>query len=215
MKRLILLSIVILVSISAISQDFAGKNIALYQFPIDFEIQNDPGDMNTKEYVKEYGTKRKTRALELMYEIMVPFVYEELAKKDIIIMPCEELAAVKANPYGVPNMIISKAVKSCKTADYFLKIALKDITVINPDAPQTDLSVKMRTITMRCRINLLDADKNPVKTIEAIFNSGEQIESERDIGFDVRKIRGDEREQELKIYESCCKMAFLRALDKW
>lgn len=215
MKRLILIFLIIPICISVKSQDFSDKLIALYQFSMDFEIQNDQGDMTTKEYVKSYGTKRKTRALENMYEIMVPFISENLKQKGITLMPCEELATIKSNPYGVPNMMLGKAIKSCDKADYFLRIVLKDITVINPDAPKTDLSVKMRTITMRCRIHLLDTDKNPIKELEGIFNSGEKIGTERDIGIDIRKITGTERDQELKIYESCCKMAFLRAMDGW
>ena len=215
MKRLVLIFLIIPICFAGNAQDFSGKSVALHQFSMDFAIQNDQGEMTTKEYVKTYGTKRKTRAIEGMYEIMMPFVKENLAKKDVNLMPCEELAAVKANPYGVPNMMINKAIKSCKTADYFLRIAIKDITVINPDAPKTDLSIKMRTITMRCRIHLMDADKNPIKTLEGIFNSGKKIESDRDIGIDIRKITGTERDQELKVYESCCKMAFLIAMDKW
>ncbi len=212
---MILTFLIIPLCFAGISQDLSGKLIALYQFPIDFTIQNDQGEMSTKEYLKTFGTKRKTRALESMYEIMIPFVSVELAKKQLSLMPCDELSRVKANPYGVPTMAFKKAVKSCETADYFLRISIKDITVINPEAPQSDLPVKMRTITMRCRISLLDADKTPVKSLEGFFNSGEKIESHRDIGIDIRKITGPERDQELKIYESCCKMAFLRAIDEW
>ncbi len=212
---MILLFLTIPMYFTGIAQDFTGKSVALYQFSLDFNIQNDQGEMNTKDYLKEYGTKMKTRALEAMYKIMVPFVAEEIEKKQAILMPCDELAAIKSNSYGVPNMMINKAVKSCEKADYFIRIVIKDITVINPDAQQTDLLIKMRTITMRCRINLLDRDKNPVKELEGFFNSGETIENHRKIGIDPRKITGPEREQEMKVYESCCKMAFLKAMDKW
>ena len=215
MKRLIFIFLVIPICLSVNSQDFSDKMIALYQFHLDFEIQNDQGEMSTKEYVKSYGTKRKTRALEYMYEIMIPFVKENLEKKGVLLMPCEVLSVIKANPYGVPNMMINKAIKSCKQADYFLRIAIKDMTVINPDAPKTDLAVKMRTITMRCRITLLDQEKNPIKELEGLFNSGEKIKAGRDIGIDIKKITGTPRDQEIKIYESCCKMAFLRAMDMW
>ena len=215
MKRLILLFLFISLCFAGQTQDFTGKSIALYQFPIDFAIQNDQGEMSTKDYLKEYGTKRKSRAVELMYEIMIPFIATELGKKDVVLMPCDELAQIRSNPYGVPHMMLKKAAKSCGTADYFLRIAIKDITVINPDAQQTNMSVKMRTITMRCRINLLDKDKNSIKSVEGFFNSGETIESSRNIGIDPRKITGPERDQELKVYESCCKMSFLKAMDKW
>lgn len=215
MKRLGTIFFIVLLSLGVNAQDFAGKNVALYQFPIELEIQNDQGEMSTGEYLRDYGTKRKTRALEYMYEKMEPFVREQLAKKQITLMPCDELREIKANPYGIPSMMINKAVSSCKTADYFLRIALKDITVINPEAPSTGLSIKMRTITVRCRIHITDPGKNVIKELEGIFNSGEKIESTRDIGIDLRKITGSEREQELKVYESCCKMAFLKALDNW
>lgn len=188
--------------------------VALYQFPIDIQIQNDQGEMDTREYLKEYGTRGKTRALEAIYEIMVPFVNSRLAAENLEMLPCEEVAAIKSNSYGIPNMMINKALKSCEKADYFLRIALKDVTVINPNIPETDLK-KTQTITMRCRISLTDKDKNSIKELEGIFNSGDKIETHRDIGFDMRKIRGPEREQEMKVYEACCKMAFLRAMDKW
>jgi len=215
MKRFLLFWIIIPVCLSGNAQDFAGKLVALYQFPIDFSIQNDQGEMGTKDYLKNYGTKRKTRALEYMYGVMLPFINELFAEKGVSLMPCDELRAVKANPYGVPNMLISKALKNCDKADYFLRIALKDITVINPTAQQTDLSIKMRTITVRCRITVTDEDKNMIKELEAKFNSGQKIDPDVNLGFDIRKISGPERDQEIKVYESCCKMAFFKALEKW
>lgn len=215
MKRILFLLVFTLTFLPCFSQDLTDKKVALFQFPIVIEVQNDQGDMDTREYLKQYGTKGKTRALETMYEIMMPFISERFAQVGVVLMPCEELSAVKSNPYGVPSMMIKKAIKSCEQADYFIKMTIKDITVINPQAQQTDLSVKMRTLNVRCRINLLDRDKNNIKSLEAIFNSSDQIESDRNIGIDIRRITGPQREQELKVYESCCKMAFLRALDKW
>jgi hypothetical protein len=182
---------------------------------MDYSIQNDQGEMSTKEYLKSYGTKRKTRAVETMYGIMVPFINETFVSKGVELLPCEELGSIKSNPYGIPNIGISKAIKSCAKADYFLRIAIKDITVINPVPLQNGLAFKTRTLTVRCRISLLGKDKKSVKSLEATFNSSEKIESNRNIGIDTRKINGTDREQELKIYETCCKMAFLKAMDKW
>lgn len=215
MKRFSTLILLSLFCFSGHSQDFADKSIVLYQFPIDFEIQNDQGDMNTKEYLKNYGTKRKTRALETMYDILVPFLKERLAKEGLNMFPCDKLGVIKSNPYGIPNMMINKAIKSCEDADYFIKIVLKDITVINPNLPQADIAVKMRTLTVRCRITLFDKDKNNIKSLEAKFDSGDKIENDRNIGIDIRRINGPERDQEMKIYETCCKMAFLKAMDLW
>ncbi len=215
MKRYFLILILLPFCFSSQSQDLSGKLIALYQFPIDFEIQNDQGEMNTKEYLKSYGTKRKTRAVEKMYEIMIPFIHDRITEEGFELLPCDELGSIKANPYGIPNIGIAKAVKACEKADYFLRIAIKDITVINTNAQKADAPVKMRTLTVRCRITLQDKDKNNIKSLEAIFDSGDRIESHRNIGIDTRKINGTDREQEMKIYETCCKMAFLKAMDKW
>jgi len=215
MKRYLLLLILISFCFSGHSQEFAGKSIALYQFPLDFEVQNDQGDMSTKEYLKNYGTKRKTRALETMYDIMLPFITNRLTEEGLELYPCDELGAIKSNPYGIPNMMIKKAVKSCEKADYFLRIVLKDITVINPNLPQADIAVRMRTLTLRCRITLLDRDRNSIKSLEAKFDSGDTIGPDRNIGIDIRRINGPDREQEMKIYEICCKMAFLKAMDEW
>ncbi len=215
MKRYFLILIILPIFFSVQSQDFADKLIALYQFPMDYEIQNDQGEMSTKEYLKSYGTKRKTRAVETMYGIMIPFINKSFDSKGVELLPCEELGSIKSNPYGIPNLGIAKAIKSCAKADYFLRIALKDITVINPIAQQAGVAVRTRTFTVRCRISLLGKDKKAVKSLEATFDSGERIESNRNIGIDTRKINGTDREQELKIYEICCKMAFLKAMDKW
>jgi hypothetical protein len=215
MKQFLFTISIIFLCFTGNTQDYSDKIFALHKLTLDFEIQNDQGDMNTKEYLKTYGTKRKTRTLEYMYQIMVPFVSKELEKKQISLKQIEEVATVKSNPYNIPNMGVKKAIKSLEDTDYFLRIAIKDITVINPEAPKTDLSIKMRTLTLRCRLFLLDREKNTIRELEGIFNSGETIESHRDIGIDPRKIRGPEREQELKVYESCCKMAFLKAMDKW
>jgi hypothetical protein len=215
MRRLIFIFLGFLMFFPLSGQDLSGKMFALYQFPIDFEIQNDQGEMDTGEYLKEYGTRRKTRAVETMYEIMVPYVVDRLSRVGVNLLPCDEMADIKSNPYGVPNMMINKAVKSCDKADYFLRIAIKDITVINPNIPTDNLSVKTRTITVRCRISVTDRDKNTIKDLEGVFDSSEKIPAHRDIGFDILKIRGPERDQEIKVYEACCKMAFLRAMDKW
>ena len=215
MKRYILLIILIFFCFSGHSQEFAGKTVALHHFPLDFEVQNDQGDMNTKEYLKNYGTKRKTRAVEAMYDILLPFVTERLAEEGLEMYPCDELGSIKSNPYGIPNMMIKKAVKSCEKADYFLRIVLKDITVINPNIPQPDIAVKMRSLTVRCRMTLLDRDKNSIKSLEAKFDSGTKIGPGYNIGIDTRKINGPARDQEMKIYQICCKMAFLKAMDLW
>lgn len=214
MKRIYLIITAFLFMLTVSAQDFDNKKAALFQFPLEFEIQNDQGEMETREYLKQYGTKGKTRAMETMYEIMLPFIIERFGQAGVDLLPCEELSSVKSNAYGIPNMMINKAVKSCEKADYFIKVAIKDITVINPNASQSDLSVKTRTINIRCRINILTPDKETVKSLEATFNSSEKIDPKRNIGIDIRKITGSIRDQELKIYEACFKMAFLKALDQ-
>lgn len=67
---------------------------------------------------------------------------------------------------------------------------------------------------MRCRIQIYDAGKTLLKEAEGTFQSGEKIENPGELGVDLRRYEGSDYLQELKIYETCTKMAILKAINQ-
>ncbi len=191
----------------------SAQKVAIYNYPVEIELTSDQGDMPTKDYLVEYGTKGKKRGVELMYDAATPFLIAQLEKEGISMLPVETLAAVKANEYGIPSTSLAKAVKTGK-ADQYMKVYLKDITqpVVEGLTQQDKNSQVKKLIKMRCRIQLYDANKTLLKDAEATFQSGEKMESIPDLGVDLRKYQGSEYLQEVKIYETCTKIAIFRAI---
>lgn len=214
MKSSVLISILILFTCNSFAQTTDSKPIATFNFSLDFKLNNDQGDLPTKEYLKLYGTRGKTRAHEEMYPILVDFFMNQFKMLQLPVEPMTQLADIKANAYGIPVMTLGKAVKS-KRSERYLKIVLKDIGQIPPgqmDGSSGQAIVKV--VKMRCRIQLYDDNKNLLQTSEGFFSTGEKVDSKYNVGVDLRNYRGDGRQQELKCYEVCCKMAFLRALEE-
>jgi len=149
-----------------------------------------------------------------MYAVLKPFIQKGFSEAQIAIEPCETLGSVKANVYGYPNMLLRKAVKSCE-ADYFIRLSFKDIGIVSGPQNQADpsLNLQRKEVRLHCKISLYDEERVLVKEGVGEFESGEKIPAEIDLGVDLRQFRGTGREQELKVYESCSKMAFLRALN--
>ncbi|MEA1876244.1 MAG: hypothetical protein U9N86_05220 [Bacteroidota bacterium] len=215
MKSSVLISVLILFTCNAFGQTTDNKPIATFNFSLDFKLNNDQGDLPTKEYLKLYGTRGKTRAHEEMYPILVDFFMNQFENLQLPVEPMRQLADIKANPYGIPVMSLGKAVKS-KRSERYLRILLKDIGQISPGQMQGSTGQPIiKVVKMRCRIQLYDADKNLLQTSEGFFATGEKVGTQYDVGVDLRNYRGDGRQQELKCYEVCCKMAFLRALEEF
>jgi len=215
MKSSFLVSLCIIYAFNLIAQTTDNKPIATFNFSLNFKLNNDQGDISTKDYLKLYGTKGKTRAYEEMYPILVDFFMNEFSSRQIPVEPMSKLADIKANVYGIPVMTLGKAIKS-KRSERYLRIVLKDIGHIPPGQLESNgQQPVVKVVKMRCRIQLYDADKNLLQTSEGFFATGEKVRAEYDIGVDLREYQGSGRQQELKCYEVCCKMAFLLALDNF
>lgn len=211
MRSLILISLLIILAPPLFAQETDNKAVSLFNFNLEFELNNDQGDLNTKDYLKQYGTKGKTRAFEVMYPILNEFFVEEFKNQQINIKPFEQLADIKSNAYGMPSMSLGKAVKS-KRAERYLRIVLKDIGQV----PMAQLAGTgepvMKVVKIRCRLQIYDENKNLLKYSEGFFATGDKMGPDYNLGVDLRKYQGSGWQQELKFYEVCCKMAFLHAL---
>ncbi len=214
MKNFLVFGIVILTSLSIHAQSSDNLSIGLFSFILDFEISNDQGDYPTRDYLKEYGTKGKTRAQEVMYPLLDECMTKLLINKGFNVDSFMILGEIKANVYGYPTMSLNKAIKSNKY-NHYLKIVLKDIGQIPPSQLDAAPGQAVKPVKIRCRITLYDSDKNTLKYSEGIFGSGEKVGNKYDLGVDLRQYQGSGRAQELKFYEVCCKMAFLRALENF
>jgi len=213
MKRSILTAAIFVGLLLCPAKALFSQKTAVYSYPIEIELTNDQGDMLTKDYLKNYGTKGKRRGIEIMYENVTPFLIDRLQKAGIGILPIDTLSVVKSNEYGKPSATLSKAVAT-GIADQYMKVYLKEVT--QPDLAsmaQQDVNVqKHKIVKMSCRIQLYDNKKKLIKEAEGEFQSGDKIENPSELGVDFRKYQGSEYLQEVKIYETCCKMSVIKAL---
>lgn len=214
MRLLLLLGILFGSHLFSYAQTSDNVPIAIFSFTLDFELTNDQGDFPTVEYLKQYGTKGKTRANEVMYPILEECMTKQMVNKGFSLAKFNVLSDIKANVYGYPVMSIKKATKSGRHNQY-LKIALKDIGQVPPSQLDAAPGQAIKPVKIRCRMTLYDANRKIIKQSEGIFGSGEKVGNTYDLGVDLRQYRGSGRTQELKFYEVCCKMAFLRALEKF
>jgi hypothetical protein len=215
MKRFYYLSVLCCTLLIVAASAARGQKVAIYSYPVEIELTNDQGDMPTKEYLRNYGTKGKKRGNEFIYQAVTPFLLDRLLKSGLELLPIDTLTTLKANEYGKPSATIGKAVAT-GLADRYLRVHLKDITMpVVADLNQQDPGAPSRKIVkMQCRMQLLDGKKDMVWDVSAEFQSGEKIENASELGVDLRKYQGSDYLQELKIYETCTKMAIIRALDK-
>lgn len=214
MRPLVFFMLLLFFTSGLMSQENGSTPISIFSFSLEFELNNDQGDLPTKDYLKQYGTKGKTRAVEAMYPILVDFMSQEFEKKSFVVNPFTKLASEKANVYGIPALSLSKAVK-LDAAENYLKISLKDIGQVPPGQLDGASGSVVKIVKMRCRLQLYDSSKNLLKEAEGFFATGEKVGGKYNIGIDLRQYQGTGREQELKFYEACCKMAFLRALESF
>ncbi|MCD6331786.1 MAG: hypothetical protein J7L89_00785 [Bacteroidales bacterium] len=208
----ILLSVILCGILSLTS--VRAQTIAVFQCPIELELTNDQGDMAAVDYLRNYGTKGKTRALEFLHKIMPDFIKNQFSKAGYLLLPLDTLAGIKSNNYGCPALSLRKAVGS-RVADQYARISFKDIGMLEQGVNQTDpFSRQKKIVKLRCRIQLYDSSRKLVKQAEAIFQSGDPVAHPEIIGVNLHDYIGDRWMQELKIYEICCKMSLIRALDK-
>jgi hypothetical protein len=190
-----------------------AQKVAIYSYPVEIELNNDQGDMDTKEYLKSYGTKGKKRGNEFIYEKVTPFLMAQLNKSGLVMLNVDTLNSIKSNEYGKPSATLAKAVAT-GIAEKYMKVYIKDITapLMIEVAAQDPSAQSKKLIKIRCRIQIYDAKKELIKDVEGVFQSGDKIENAPDLGVDLRKYSGTEYLQELKVYETCTKMAVLRAV---
>lgn len=195
------------------SLDASGQKAAIFSYPVEIELTSDEGDMPAKEYLKNYGTKGKKRGVEFIYATATPFISERLTKAGFALLPADTLSSVKANSYGKPSATLAKAAAS-GIADQYIKILLKDITLPEVEGltQQDPNSQRKKLVKMRCRIQIYDASKVMLKDVTGEFQSGEKIDNPTELGVDFRKSQGSDYQNELKIYETCTKMAIIRAV---
>jgi len=201
--------------LSCFFQSLKAQKVAIYSFPVEIELTSDEGDMPSKDYLRDYGTKGKKRGVEFIYEAVSPFLVARLNKAGINLLPADTLSGIKSNEYGRPSATLAKAIAS-GIADQYMKVYLKDITAPFVEGlTQTDSnSQRKKSVRMRCRIQVYDSGKTLLKDVEGEFQSGEKIENAAELGVDFRKYQGSDYLQELKIYETCTKMAIIRAVGK-
>ena len=190
-----------------------AQKVAIYSYPVEIELNNDQGDMDTKEYLKSYGTKGKKRGNEFIYEKATPFLMAHLTKAGMSLLSVDTLNSIKSNEYGKPSATLAKAVAT-GVADEYIKVYIKDITapLMSEVAAQDPSAQQKKIIKIRCRIQIYNAKKELLKDVEGIFQSGDKIECTPDLGVDLRKYAGSEYLQELKVYETCTKMAIVKAI---
>lgn len=194
----------------------SAQKVAIYSYPVEIELTNDQGEMATRDYLKSYGTKGKKRGVEFIYETITPFLAERINKTGKILLSADTLSVIKANDYGKPSATLAKAVGT-GIADEYMKVYLKDITQPFVEGlTQTDPNSQQRKLVkMRCRIQIYNAKKELLKDVEGVFQSGEKIENPSELGVDFRKYQGSDYLQELKIYETCTKMAVIKAVGQF
>lgn len=169
--------------------------------------------MPTKEYLKNYGVKGIKRGPEYVYKVVNPFLISQLEKSGMDLLPLDTLSSVKSNRYGFPSANLSKAVAT-EVADQYLRIHLKDISSLSLDGSnQTDpLEQQKKIVKMRCRIQVYSSDKNLIQDVEGVFHTGDKIDNAGELGIDFRRVSGTIHDQELKVYETCAKMAIYKAV---
>lgn len=213
MKRLLPTLLIVTISLSLFAQNTDQDSISVFHFYLEFELTNDQGDCDTGEYLKKYGTKGKTRALEYMYPVLDTFYTKHLRDMEWPVRDFPQMAPLKMNPYGYPLSSLNKAVKSGQSERY-MKISLKDVGQVIPGQMGTTNGQAVKPVVIKCHIQLYDGEKNLLKEAEGQFKTGEKVSSQYALGVDLRKYQGSGWDQELKFYEVCFKMAFLRALEK-
>ena len=214
MKRFALLAILTILPLLSMAQNPDTDSISVFNFYLEFELTNDQGDLETGDYLKNYGTKGKTRAMEYMYPLLNDFFMKNMIDKGLPVRPMRTCSFIKENVYGFPVAALPKAVKSGSSTRY-LKISLKDIGQVIPGQTNSTTGQAVKPVIIRCRLQLYDDQKVLLKESEAQFQTGEKVGSQYNIGVNLREYQGGGWEQELKFYEVCFKMAFLRALDKF
>ena len=215
MKKTFILFVTCVLMLNCLSTPVHAQKVAVYSYPVEIELNNDQGDMSAKDYLKNYGTKGKKRGIEFIYEVATPFLIARLEKSGISLFPVDTLSAIKANEYGKPSATLAKAVATGIAGEY-MKVYLKDITQPFVEGlTQTDPnSQQKKLVKMRCRIQIYDAKKTLLKDVEGVFQSGEKMENASELGVDLRKYQGSDYLQELKIYETCTKMAIIKAVSQ-
>jgi hypothetical protein len=215
MKKIISLFSFGIFILPILSLPLLAQKTAIFSYPVEIELTNDQGDMPTKDYLKNYGTKGKKRGNEFIYEAVTPFLISHLNKAGMTVLSVDTLNSIKANEYGKPATSIAKAAAS-GIADQYIKVYFKDITLPQVEGltQQDPNSQQKKLVKMRCRIQIFDANKKMLHNLEGEFQSGEKIENPTELGVDLRKYQGSDYLQELKIYETCTKMAVLRALSQ-
>lgn len=190
-----------------------AQKAAVFNYTVEIDLTNDQGDMPTKDYLKNYGTKGKKRGVEYIYNTVNSFLIKEFEKSGIPIYPLDTLSSIKANEYGFPAATLAKATVSGITEQY-IRIHLKDISQVSMDGNnKTDpLQQQKMIVKMRCRIQIFNPAKELVKESEGVFQTGEKVENPSELGVDLRQARGIDYIQELTIYETCTKMSIIRAL---
>jgi hypothetical protein len=202
-----------LLILNCVSIPVKAQKTAIYNYPVEIELNNDQGDMTSREYLKNYGTKGKKRGVEYIYESATPFLIARLQKAGRSLLPPDTLSVIKSNEYGKPSATLARAVASGIAGEY-MRVVLQDITAPAIEGlTQTDPNSQQRKLVkMRCRIQIYDSNKTLLKDVEGLFQSGEKIENPSELGVDFRKYQGSDYLQELKIYETCTKMAIIRAV---
>jgi hypothetical protein len=196
-----------------VSGGVQAQMAAVFNYTVEIDLTNDQGDMPTKEYLKNYGTKGKKRSVEYIYSTVNPFLVKEFQKSGIGLLPLDTLSPVKHNEYGFPAATLAKAVPTGITGQY-IRIHIKDISQVSMDGGnRTDpLQREKKIVKMRCRIQVFNPEKELIKDAEGTFQTGEKIENPAELGIDLRSAQGSEYQQELRIYETCTKMSIIRAL---
>lgn len=213
MKNYCILFIISLLPAFLFSPTLFAQTVAVFSFPVEIELTNDQGEMPTRDYLKNYGTKGKKRGPEYIYKVTAPFISQQFQKTGRTLLGIDTLSTLKDNEYGYPSASLSKAVES-GVADQYIRIYLKDIAQVDLEGvvqldPQTQ---QKKIVKMRCRLQIYDKDKNLISESTGEFQSGEKVENAAELGVDLRRIESSAFDQELKVYETCAKMAILRAI---
>ncbi len=213
MKKFIYKFIISLLPFFLFSPTLMAQKVAVFSFPVEIGLTNDQGDMPTRDYLKNYGTKGKKRGPEYIYQVTVPFITKQFAKTGKTLLAIDTLSKLKDNEYGYPSASLSKAVET-GIADQYIRIHLKDIAQVELEGVvQLDPQTQQRKIVkMRCRLQIYDQNKNLISESTGEFQSGEKVENAAELGVDLRRIESSPFDQELKVYETCAKMAILRAI---
>ncbi len=200
-------------SLSLLSPSGFGQKMAIFSFPVEIELTNDQGDMLTKDYLKNYGTKGKKRGIEYIYNTCIPFITTQFQKHGKELLTVDTLSSVKANEYGHPMASINKVVAT-GIADQYIRLHLKDIGMValNGENQSDPYNRQKMLVKIRCRIQVYDKDKNLIKEAVGEFQTGDKIENAAELGVDLRRNTGTEYEQELKVFETCTKIAILKAI---